>query len=167
MREPAASPPAGARGRPQGSPGGRRPGRGSTGQGLLCGPEAQVLGLLGEFHRPRPSRAEYPPPAPPLVSSRGTAGGLRAVPVMAACGIQVGRPQRPAALPPLGFGAQHTAAADLGQGAQVLSPHGGSRVGRPRCSHCGRLLFLRVHFSEGRAGLPLSPAVLLRLGHSC
>lgn len=31
----------------------RRPAQGrGTGQGLLCGPEAQVLGLLGEFHRP-------------------------------------------------------------------------------------------------------------------
>ncbi|CAI9154306.1 unnamed protein product [Rangifer tarandus platyrhynchus] len=34
----------------------------SPGQGLLCGPETQVQGLLGEFHRPRPSRAESPRP---------------------------------------------------------------------------------------------------------
>lgn len=135
----------------------------SPGQGLLCGPETRVQGLLGEFPRPRPSRAESPRPlsaAEGLLAARGQC--LQWHPVGSRSGVHKGL--RPSHLWALVLNTQQLPTSARAPRCYLPTEAAG---GRPRCSHCRRLLFLRVHFSEGRAGLPLSPAVLLRLGYSC
>ncbi|KAB0404223.1 hypothetical protein E2I00_016791, partial [Balaenoptera physalus] len=116
---------------------------------------ARAQGVGGPSQQPPPRGAEYwVAPAPtsfpahPCVHSdecpedRLPVGSLLAAAAaprprglcrpVAACEIQVWRPESPAALPPLGFGAQHTAAADLGPGCPGAIPPLRQLGGGPR-----------------------------------